>query len=242
MLFQNFEPSEENPMIGLRGASRYLHPDFKDAFDLECQALKYVRKNMGLTNIELMVPFCRTVDEGKRVLEALDRNGLQRGSRGLKVWIMCEVPANVFAVDEFAQIFDGFSIGSNDLTQLVLGIDRDSGDLASTFDEENPAVKTAIRQAILGAHRNGIKVGLCGQGPSDKPSFAEFLVEQGIDSISLTPDSVMRAFDVVAKAESKWIRQLSISDEVDELTSEIASQITKNQTINSPQESGLDTK
>jgi len=197
-----FEHNEENPMIGLRGASRYLHPDFCDAFDLECRALLYVRDKMGLTNVELMVPFCRTTDEAKGVFEALEKNGLKKGENGLKVWVMCELPSNVFAIDDFAQHFDGFSIGSNDLTQLVLGVDRDSGDLAHVFDEDNAAVKEAIRQAIAGAHRNNVPVGLCGQAPSDKPDFAAFLVEQGIDSISLTPDSVLRAIKIIAKAEA----------------------------------------
>ena len=200
---ENFEPDEENPMLGLRGASRYLHPDFSEAFELECNALSYVRKEMGLTNVQLMVPFCRTAKEGKEVIELLAKNGLKQGHDGLKIWVMCELPSNVWAIDDFAQVFDGFSIGSNDLTQLVLGCDRDSGDLAHIFDEEDPAVKTAIRQAIEGAKRNNIPVGLCGQAPSDKPEFAAFLVEQGITSISLTPDSVMRAVGIVADAERK---------------------------------------
>jgi pyruvate,water dikinase len=201
-----FEPEEENPMIGLRGASRYLHPNFKDAFGLECKALAYVRDKMGLDNVQLMVPFCRTVNEGKGVIAELAKNGLVKGENGLKIWVMCELPSNVFAVDEFAKIFDGFSIGSNDLTQLVLGVDRDSGDLANVFDEENPAVKTAVALAIAGAHRNGLEVGLCGQGPSDKPEFAAFLVEHGIDSISLTPDSVIDAITIIAKAENKNLK------------------------------------
>jgi pyruvate,water dikinase len=200
---QGFEPTEENPMIGLRGASRYLHPNFKDAFDLECRALVHVREKMGLGNVELMVPFCRTTDEAKGVLDALANNGLKQGDKGLKVWVMCEIPANVLAIDDFAKLFDGFSIGSNDLTQLILGVDRDSGDLASVFDEDNPAVKSAIRMAIRGASRNGRNVGLCGQAPSDKPEFAAFLVEQGIDSISLTPDSVLSAIQIVAEAEAQ---------------------------------------
>ena len=200
---EGFEPEEENPMIGLRGASRYLHPDFKDAFKLECEALSHVRNKMGLTNVQLMVPFCRTTKEAEGVLDALAQNGLKQGENGLKVWCMCELPSNVLAIDDFAKLFDGFSIGSNDLTQLVLGVDRDSGDLASVFDEENPAVKAAIKEAILGSKRNGRPVGLCGQAPSDKPHFAEFLVEHGIDSISLTPDSVIGAIEVVAKAEKK---------------------------------------
>ena len=198
-----FEPFEENPMIGLRGASRYLHPDFKDAFALECKALAHVRNAMNLKNVQIMVPFCRTTDEAQGVLDALAENGLKRGEDGLMVWVMCELPANVLAIDDFAKLFDGFSIGSNDLTQLVLGVDRDSGDLAHIFNEENPAVIEAISQAIEGAHRNGRLVGLCGQAPSDKPHFAAFLVEKGIDSISLTPDSVIRAINIVADAEKK---------------------------------------
>ena len=158
---------------------------------------------MGLTNVQLMVPFCRTTTEAEGVLDALAKNGLKQGENGLKVWSMCELPSNVRASDDFAKLFDGFSIGSNDLTQLVLGVDRDSGDLASVFDEENAAVKAAIKEAILGSKRNGRPVGLCGQAPSDKPHFAEFLVEHGIDSISLTPDSVIGAIEVVAKAEKK---------------------------------------
>jgi pyruvate,water dikinase len=208
---EGFEPKEENPMIGLRGASRYLHPDFKDAFDLECRALRYVRENMGLDNTQLMIPFCRTTDEAKGVLDALAKNGLKQGENGLKVWVMCEIPANVLAIDDFAALFDGFSIGSNDLTQLVLGVDRDSADLANVFDEENVAVTTAISQAITGAHRNGRPVGLCGQAPSDKPRFAAFLVEQGIDSISLTPDSVVGAIGIVADAEKALEAKASLS-------------------------------
>jgi pyruvate,water dikinase len=211
---QNFEPNEENPMIGLRGASRYLHPDFKDAFELECRVLKYVRDNMGLDNVELMVPFCRTTTEGRAVLDVLAKNGLKQGERGLKVWVMCEIPANVFAIDDFSEIFDGFSIGSNDLTQLVLGVDRDSAELADVFDEENPAVKTAIREAIRGATRNGRPCGLCGQAPSDKPEFARFLVEEGIESISLTPDSVIGAIRIVAEAEKEMEINHAVLDQL----------------------------
>lgn len=200
---EHFEPHEENPMIGLRGASRYLHPDFKEAFALECEALVYVRNKMKLDNVELMVPFCRTPEEGKAVIKELTAHGLKQGKNGLKVWVMCELPSNVFAIDEFAQVFDGFSIGSNDLTQLVLGVDRDSGELTALFDEDNSAVKTAIAAAIKGAHRNAREVGLCGQAPSDKPDFAAFLVNEGIDSISLTPDSVFEAIGIIADAEKK---------------------------------------
>jgi len=185
------------------GASRYLHPEFSQAFEqLECKALAYVRNQMGLTNVQLMVPFCRTTDEAKGVFEVLEKNGLKQGENDLKVWVMCELPSNVFAIDDFAELFDGFSIGSNDLTQLVLGVDRDSGDLAHVFNEENAAVKEAIHQAIQGAHRNNVEIGLCGQGPSDKPEFARFLVQEGIDSISLTPDSVVKAIKIIAEAEA----------------------------------------
>lgn len=166
---------------------------------------------MGLKNIDLMVPFCRTAEEGKAVIQLLKENGLQQGKDGLKVWVMCELPSNVFAIDEFAEVFDGFSIGSNDLTQLCLGVDRDSGILAGLFDEDNTAVREAISLAIKGAHRNGKEVGICGQAPSDKPHFARFLVDLGIDSISLTPDAVLQALDVVSAAESEHIVQEEIS-------------------------------
>ena len=158
---------------------------------------------MGLKNVDLMVPFCRTAEEGKAVIQILNENGLQQGKDGLKIWVMCELPSNVFAIDEFAKVFDGFSIGSNDLTQLCLGVDRDSGLLAGLFDEDNTAVREAISLAIKGAHRNGKEVGICGQAPSDRPHFAKFLVDLGIDSISLTPDSVLQALDVVSAAESE---------------------------------------
>lgn len=200
---QNFEPNEENPMIGLRGASRYLHPDFRESFELECRALSHVRNAMALDNVHLMVPFCRTPEEGKGVIETLAKQGLVQGENGLQVWVMCEIPSNVLAVDEFSQVFDGFSIGSNDLTQLVLGCDRDSSDLADLFDESNIAVKRAIAMAIQGAHRNNLPIGLCGQAPSDNPVFAEFLVGEGINSISVTPDSVIPVLRVVADAERK---------------------------------------
>jgi pyruvate, water dikinase len=196
-----FEPTEENPMIGWRGASRYVHPRFEDAFALECRALVHVRKAMGLDNVALMVPFCRTWGEGKAVLQAMATHGLRRGEDGLQIWMMCEVPSNVAAIDGFAEIFDGFSIGSNDLTQLVLGVDRDSGMLAHLFDEKDPAVLRTIADAIEGAHRYGRPIGLCGQAPSDDPEFARILVEQGIDSVALNPDAVLRAISVIARAE-----------------------------------------
>ena len=166
---------------------------------------------MGLKNIDLMVPFCRTAEEGKAVIRLLKENGLQQGKDGLKVWVMCELPSNVFAIDEFAEVFDGFSICSNDLTHLFLGVDRDSGILAGLFDEDNTAVREAISLAIKGAHRNGKEVGICGQAPSDRPHFARFLVDLGIDSISLTPDAVLQALDVVSAAESEHIVQEEIS-------------------------------
>jgi pyruvate,water dikinase len=187
-----FEPMEENPMIGFRGASRYYDPRYRDGFALECRAMRKVRSEMGLLNLKLMVPFCRTVEEGRQVLAELERHGLMRGHEGLEVYVMCEIPSNVILAEEFAEIFDGFSIGSNDLTQLVLGVDRDSEIVAHVFDERNAAVKKMIAQVIAVARAKGRKIGICGQAPSDYPDFARFLVEQGIDSISLTPDVVLK--------------------------------------------------
>ena len=187
-----FEPKEENPMLGFRGASRYYDERYKDGFALECRALKRVREEMGFTNLIVMVPFCRTVTEADRVLEAMAANGFRRGENGLQVYMMCEIPSNVILAEEFAKRFDGFSIGSNDLTQLVLGVDRDSADLADLFDERDEAVKRMVGDAIDGAHRAGIKVGICGQAPSNYPEFAQFLVERRIDSISLNPDSFVK--------------------------------------------------
>lgn len=198
-----FEPEEENPMLGWRGASRYYDERYRAGFALECQSLKKVRENIGLTNIIIMVPFCRTLEEADRVLAEMARNGLERGKSGLEIYMMCEIPANVFLAEEFAERFDGFSIGSNDLTQLVLGIDRDSADLAPLFDERNEAVKRAIREVIAKAHQAGIKIGICGQAPSNYPEFAAFLVEQGIDSISLNPDSFVATLRHVASVEEK---------------------------------------
>ncbi|MFP4281553.1 MAG: phosphoenolpyruvate synthase [Verrucomicrobiota bacterium] len=186
-----FEPEEENPMLGFRGASRYYSDRYRPGFELECRALRRARNEFGFTNIVVMVPFCRTVKEADKVLEVMADNGLARGEDALEVYMMCEIPSNVVAADEFAERFDGFSIGSNDLTQLVLGVDRDSEELSDVFDEQDVAVKRTIRSAIEAAHRKGIKVGICGQAPSDYPEFAEFLVEAGIDSISLNPDSVL---------------------------------------------------
>jgi pyruvate, water dikinase len=198
---KQFEPKEENPMIGWRGASRYYDPRYREGFALECQAMKRVREEMGLTNMILMVPFCRTPEEGKRVLAEMAKNGLVKGENGLEVYVMCELPSNVLLADEFSQVFDGFSIGSNDLTQLTLGLDRDSELVAHLFDERNEAVKRIIATAITTVKQNGRKIGICGQAPSDYPEFARFLVEQGIDSISLNPDSVIKTMLEIAKAE-----------------------------------------
>jgi pyruvate,water dikinase len=186
-----FELDEDNPMLGFRGASRYTHPNYAAGFALECAAMKRVRDDMGLTNVILMIPFCRRVEEGERVLQALADNGLERGKDGLQVYVMCEIPNNVIQIDAFAELFDGFSIGSNDLTQLTLGVDRDSQIVAFDFDERDPGVKEMIRLAVDGARRNGRHSGICGQAPSDYPEMAEYLVEIGIDSISLNPDSVL---------------------------------------------------
>ncbi|WP_035987668.1 phosphoenolpyruvate synthase [Leptolyngbya sp. KIOST-1] len=198
-----FEPAEENPMIGWRGASRYYDDRYRDGFALECQALKRVRDDMGLTNVILMVPFCRTPDEGRRVLEEMAQHGLVRGENGLQVYVMCELPNNVVLADEFSQVFDGFSIGSNDLTQLTLGLDRDSALVAHLFDERSTGVKRMVQMAIQTARENHRKIGICGQGPSDYPEFARFLVEQGIDSISLNPDTVIKTRLEIADMENQ---------------------------------------
>jgi len=187
-----YEPHEENPMIGFRGASRYYSEEYRDGFALECRAMKKVRDEMGLTNVKLMVPFCRTIEEGERVIAEMEKHGLSRGENGLDVYVMCEVPSNVVLAPEFADIFDGFSIGSNDLTQLTLGVDRDSEIVAHVFDERNDAVKRMIATVIAVAHAAGRKIGICGQAPSDYPEFAEFLVKHDIDSISLNPDAVLK--------------------------------------------------
>jgi pyruvate,water dikinase len=198
-----FEPKEDNPMLGWRGASRYTSPAFAAAFALECHALKRVRQEMGLSNAIPMVPFCRTPEEGDRVLAAMAANGLVRGEDGLEVYVMCELPSNVISAEAFAERFDGFSIGSNDLTQLTLGLDRDSALVADLFDERHPSVKAMISLAIATAKRCGRKIGLCGQAPSDHADFARFLVEQGIDSISLNPDAVVRTRLAVAELEQE---------------------------------------
>jgi pyruvate,water dikinase len=189
---EHFELKENNPMIGFRGASRYYSERYREGFALECAALKRVREDMGLVNVIVMIPFCRRVEEGRKVLEEMAKNGLKRGEKGLLVYIMCEIPSNVVLVEEFCQLVDGISIGSNDLTQLTLGIDRDSEILAKDFDERDPAVKKMVSMSIEGTKKSGRHSGLCGQAPSDYPEFAEFLVREGIDSISINPDSVMK--------------------------------------------------
>lgn len=196
-----YEPTEENPMLGFRGASRYYNPRYQAGFALECQAMKKVRDEMGLTNVKLMVPFCRTVDEGRKVIAEMEKNGLRRGENGLEVYVMCEIPSNVILADEFAEIFDGFSIGSNDLTQLILGVDRDSETVAELFDERNPAVKRMIADVIFVCREKDRKIGICGQAPSDYPEFAQFLVEQKIDSISLNPDTVIKTTMAILEKE-----------------------------------------
>jgi pyruvate,water dikinase len=202
---KEFEPEEENPMLGYRGASRYYHPGYAEGFALECAALARVRKDMGLSNVKIMIPFCRTVDEGKKVIETMRANGLAQGKDGLEVYAMCEIPSNVVLATEFLKVFDGYSIGSNDLTQLTLGLDRDSGTVARLFDENNPAVKRLIEDAIHAAQRAGKPIGICGQAPSDFPEFAEWLVDLGIDSISLNPDTAIKTALVIAKAEANPI-------------------------------------
>jgi len=200
-----YEPQESNPMIGWRGASRYYDDKFKPAFGLECQAIKKVRDEMGLTNVKVMVPFCRTPEEGRRVIEAMEEFGLRQGENGLEVYVMCEIPSNVILAEEFADVFDGFSIGSNDLTQLTLGLDRDSALVAHIFDERNEAVKRLVKQVIEAAHRHKPrrKIGICGQAPSDFPEFADFLVECGIDSMSLNPDVVLSTRFKIAEMENR---------------------------------------
>jgi len=197
----DFETAEENPMLGLRGASRYYSPRYEEAFALECRAIRKLREEMGFSNVIVMIPFCRTPGEADRVLEVMARNGLKRGENGLQVYVMCEIPSNVILASEFAKRFDGFSIGSNDLTQLTLGVDRDSAELAALFDERDEAVKWMIREVIREARSCGVKVGLCGQAPSDHPPFAAFLVECGIDSVSVTPDSFIAVKKAIAAAE-----------------------------------------
>jgi len=197
-----YEPSEENPMLGFRGASRYVSDNFRDCFELECQALKRVRDIMGLTNVEIMIPFVRTTDEARQVIELLEKNGLKRGENGLRIIMMCELPTNALLADEFLQYFDGFSIGSNDLTQLTLGLDRDSGIVSHLFDERDPAVKKLLSMAIEACRKQGKYIGICGQGPSDHPDLAYWLMEQGISSVSLNPDSVLDTWFFLADEEA----------------------------------------
>jgi pyruvate, water dikinase len=197
-----FEPHEENPMIGWRGASRYYHPDYRDGFGLECRAVVKAREEIGLANIVVMIPFCRTPEEADRVIEEMAKHGLVRGRNGLEVYVMAEIPSNVVLAEEFAARFDGFSIGSNDLTQLTLGVDRDSDRLSSLFNERHPAVTETIARLLASARKTGTHTGLCGQAPSDHPEFARFLVEHGIDSISVTPDSFLRVKEQIAAAEA----------------------------------------
>ena len=194
-----YEPEEENPMLGFRGASRYVADSFRDCFELECRALTRVRDEMGLTNVEIMVPFVRTVGEARQVIEILAQHGLERGKNGLRIVMMCEIPSNALLADEFLQYFDGFSIGSNDMTQLTLGLDRDSGIVAGQFDERDPAVKKLLHLAIDACRRNNKYVGICGQGPSDHPDLAEWLAEEGIGTISLNPDTVVDTWLYIGK-------------------------------------------
>ena len=198
-----FEPAEENPMLGFRGASRYYSESYREGFALECRAIRRLRNEMGFRNVIIMIPFCRTPEEADRVLAVMAENGLRRGEEGLEIYVMCEIPSNVILAKEFAARFDGFSIGSNDLTQLTLGVDRDSEALAGLFDEQDAAVKWMIERVIAEAHETGVKVGLCGQAPSDHPEFAEFLVHCGINSVSVTPDSFIAVKRRIAAAEGK---------------------------------------
>jgi pyruvate,water dikinase len=199
----HFEPSEENPMIGWRGASRYYSEEYEYAFGMECKAIKRVREKMGLNNVTVMIPFCRTVEELKKVYAVMKKNGLERGKNGLKVFLMAELPSNILMAEEFAELIDGFSIGSNDLTQLTLGLDRDSSLVAHIYDERNPAVKRSISNLIKAAKKTNTKVGICGQGPSDYPDFAQFLVSEGIDTISVTPDSMLKTIKAIHKIENE---------------------------------------
>lgn len=209
---KQFEPTEENPMLGFRGASRYYSRLYKDGFELECAAMKKVREEMGFTNVKLMIPFCRTVEEGKKVIATIEEFGLKQRVNGLEIYMMVEIPSNVLLADEFAEIFDGFSIGSNDLTQLTLGLDRDSNLVKELFSEKNPAVEQLISRAIKSARNNNIKIGLCGQAPSDMPDFARFLIEEGISSISFNPDALLKGIDNMLKAEEEISKKKTKQD------------------------------
>jgi pyruvate,water dikinase len=198
---RKYEPHEENPMLGFRGASRYVAESFRPCFELECRALKRVRDEMGLTNVQVMVPFVRTVEEARKVSDLLSANGLKRGERDLKLIMMCEIPSNALLADAFLEYFDGMSIGSNDMTQLALGLDRDSSIIANLFDERDDAVKALLHMAISACHKQGKYIGICGQGPSDHPDFARWLLDEGIDSISLNPDTVVETWMFLAGKE-----------------------------------------
>jgi len=200
---RQFEPEESNPMIGWRGASRYYSPEYREAFELECKAFLKVRNEMGLTNVKAMIPFCRDLTEAKKVLDIMEKSGLKRGENGFEVYVMIEIPSNVILAEQFADLFDGFSIGSNDLTQLTLGVDRDNHTVAHVYDENNEAVKELIRRIIKVAHEKNTKIGICGQAPSDYPEFARFLVEEGIDSISLAPDTIIKTTIDIKETEEK---------------------------------------
>ncbi|WP_050631645.1 phosphoenolpyruvate synthase [Bradyrhizobium viridifuturi] len=204
----DFEPKEENPMLGFRGAARYAHPAYAPGFALECTALKRVREDMGLTNLKIMIPFCRRVDEARRVIQAMDEHGLKQGDKGLEIYMMCEIPNNVILIDQFARLFDGFSIGSNDLTQLTLGVDRDSDIVAFDFDERDPGMLEMLRLAVAGAKRNRRHIGICGEAPANYPEIARFLAELGIDSISVNPSSVLRTINIVREAEQETLRRV----------------------------------
>ena len=198
---KEFEPVESTPMIGFRGASRYYHPKYREGFELECKALKRVREDMGLDNVKVMIPFCRTLKEAEKVVGLMESNGLKRGDQGLEIYMMTEIPNNVVLAEEFAKHFDGFSIGSNDLTQLTLGVDRDSELLSDIFDINDPGVKKMIASVIGSARKTGTKIGLCGQAPSDYPEFAQFLVEKGINSVSFNPDALINGIKNINAAE-----------------------------------------
>lgn len=212
---KDFEPDEENPMIGFRGASRYYSPYYKEGFALECEAMRIIRDEMGLTNVKIMIPFCRTLEEGEKVLEVMKEYGMERGKNGLEVYMMVEVPSNVLLAKDFAKIFDGFSIGSNDLTQLTLGLDRDSSIVSELFNEQNAAVKKMIAMAITSARETGTPIGLCGQAPSDYPEFAEFLIREGINSISYNPDALLNGIKHMAEAEKKVNKMAQVVNHIE---------------------------
>jgi pyruvate,water dikinase len=207
----DFEPKEENPMLGFRGAARYAHPAYTDGFALECAALARVRNIMGLTNLKIMIPFCRRLEEARSVIEVMARHGLTRGDGGLEIFMMCEIPNNVILIDQFAKLFDGFSIGSNDLTQLTLGVDRDSDIVAFDFDERDPGMLEMLTMAVKGAKRNNRHVGICGEAPANYPEIARFLTGLGIDSISVNPSSILRTMEIVRQAEQATAKPLAVA-------------------------------